>query len=118
MRDRQKLEETSRSLSESCFVHRASGDKCGDVRDHGGPPKARVRQEPGWQTRTSGYLGPIHHRSPSQIHLDTPSGDDLPQKGDGGAMEPSLLCLNKQLVLQEALLILSDVEHMFLGGSG
>ena len=64
-------------------------------------------------------LGPIHQSSHLPgIHVDTPSGDYVPQKGDGAAMELLLLCLNKQLVLKEALKNLSAVEHMFLEGAG
>jgi hypothetical protein len=33
-------------------------------------------------------------------------------------MELALLCFYEQLVLQEALENPSDVEHMFLGGTG
>ena len=42
LRDRQRLEEISRSLSRSHVLrtNRASGDEYGDIRDHGRPPKA------------------------------------------------------------------------------
>lgn len=78
-----------------------------------GEPQEMLQLHPGCRQ------GPIHHRTHLPgIHLGIASGDDVPQKGDGGAMELAFLCLDKQLVLQEALKNLSDVEHMFLGEAG
>jgi hypothetical protein len=58
-----------------------------------GEPQEALQLHPGCRLR------PIHNCSHLLgIHLDTPSRDDVAQKGNGGAMELTLFCLNEQLV--------------------
>jgi hypothetical protein len=58
----------------------------------------------GMQLNRGSSLRPIHHRSHLlRINLDTPSREDVAQKGNGGAMELILFHLNKQLVILKAL---------------
>ena len=49
------------------------------------------------------------------IHLNIPLNNNVSQKGDGGAVELTLLSLYKQLILQETLKDLSNMENVFLG---
>ena len=83
------------------------------------PDKEAIEPQEALELHPVSRVGPIHHRSHLLgIYLHTPCGEDETQKRDGGMLELTLLCFYKQLVLQEELKNLSDVEHMFLSGTG
>jgi hypothetical protein len=64
-------------------------------------------------------LGPLqYHSHLVRIHLNVLGSDDISQKGDSGAMKFTLLHVDKQLVLLEALEDLSGVENMLLNRTG
>ena len=63
-------------------------------------------------------MGPVNDCSHLLfIHLNGPGRDNKPQEGNRAAVELTFLCLNIELILQEALENLADMTNMVSRGA-